>query len=151
MNAISTAEASCATKIAVEASLPPLPLEATLPATPTPVALPERLCAIACHLCIFVGGVFLVPFIAWLVARQDWPFVALHAREALNFHVSLLIYVLGLIVLALPLAVTLIGIPVLMAAVAALCVGPLILAILAAIKASEGSSYHYPLTIQLFR
>ncbi len=98
-----------------------------------------------------MAGPFLVPFIVWLVARQDWPFVALHAREALNFHVTLLIYALGLIVLAVPLVITLIGIPVLLAAVFALALGPLILAILAAIRASDGGVYHYPLTLRIFR
>jgi uncharacterized Tic20 family protein len=126
-------------------------MPASGPVAPIPLPLPQRLCAIACHLCLFVAGPFLVPFIVWLVARQDWPFVALHAREALNFHVSLLIYGLALVVLALPLVITLIGIPVLIAAVFALALGPLILAILAAIKASEGNAYHYPLTLPIFR
>jgi len=133
----------------VEASLPPLPADSS-PLAPA-VPLGQRLWAIACHLCLFVAGPFVFPFVVWLVARKDWPFVADHAREALNFHVSLLIYALGLVVLALPLIVSLIGIPVLIAAVCVLSLGPLILAIIAAIRTSEGESYAYPLTLRLFR
>ncbi|HEY9175836.1 MAG TPA: DUF4870 domain-containing protein [Verrucomicrobiae bacterium] len=63
------------------------------------------------------------------------------AREALNFHISVLIYTLCCI----PLVFILVGIPLLIV----LGLGSLVLAIIATIKASDGGCYRYPLTLRL--
>jgi uncharacterized protein len=101
----------------------------------------DKIWSVLCHLSLFLGVPFLLPLIVYLVMRKDSEFVAENAREALNFHISVLIYSLCCI----PLVFILIGVPVLVA----LGVASLILAVVAAVKASDGLCYRYPLTLRL--
>jgi uncharacterized protein len=118
-------------------------LSATVP-SPT-----ERNWAVAAHVSgfvaafFFVVGAVLAPLIIWLVKKDELPFVADQAREALNFQITVLLsgFVCWLLVLVL------IGIPLLFA----LFVFDLVFCILAAIKASEGVAYRYPFTLRLIR
>jgi hypothetical protein len=75
--------------------------------------------------------------------RHECEHVASHSREALNFHLSILIYALCCV----PLAFVLIGIPLLIL----LGLGSIVLSIIAAVKASNGEYYHYPVTIPFIR
>lgn len=114
------------------------------PAISSPAPLPasnDRLWAVLCHISSLLGVGFVLPLVVYLVMKKDSPFVAENAREALNFHISIFIYSLC----AVPFVFILIGIPLLIA----IGLGALVLAILAAIKASEGGCYRYPLTIRL--
>ncbi|MDP8960135.1 MAG: DUF4870 domain-containing protein [Actinomycetota bacterium] len=86
---------------------------------------------------------FLGPLVVWLVKREDHPFVEMHAREALNFNLSVLLYFIVGVVLAF----VLIGFLLL----AALAVIWLVFTIIAAVRASNGEPYRYPLTIRLVR
>ncbi len=95
------------------------------------------------HLSALIGVGFVLPFIVWLVKRHDPDPVAAHAAEALNFHLSLLLYTIVLI----PLCWVLIGIPLLIV----LGLTSIVLAILAAVRASDGVLYRYPLTIRLVK
>jgi uncharacterized Tic20 family protein len=111
-----------------------------LPPTPAPNQGNDKLLAILCHISIFLGVGFILPLIVYLVKREESPLIAAHAKEVLNFHISLLIYALCCI----PLVLIFIGIPILMA----LGLMAFICAIVAAIQASEGAFYFYPLTIR---
>jgi uncharacterized Tic20 family protein len=111
--------------------LPPLPA----------VSSTDRLFAIACHLCVFVGFVFVLPLIVYLVKKDESEWVTAHSREALNFHLSLLLYS----ICAIPLCFILIGFLV----YALLGLLTIVCAVVAAIKAAEGGFYRYPLTIRL--
>jgi uncharacterized protein len=104
--------------------------------------------AVAAHLSTFAGlivpfGSIIGPLAVWLTRRHQDPFIDQAVREALNFGISIAIY--G--VVALVGALMLVGIPVLIAGVIAWVV----LASLAAVKASQGQSYRYPLTMRLVR
>ncbi len=101
----------------------------------------DKLWSVLCHLSGFIGAPILIPLIVYLVMKDDSPFVRRHAREALNFHLSLLIY--GL--LCIPLVFIFVGVPLLIA----LWIASLVLAIVATIKAGDGKAYAYPLTIRL--
>ena len=79
------------------------------------------------------------PLVAWLLQRDD-PYVSHHAREALNFNLSFLIY--GLVAAAA--IILLIGIVLL----PVVLVTWFILTIAAAVHTSSGSMYEYPLTIR---
>lgn len=103
----------------------------------------DKIWSILSHLSWFIGLPFLLPLVVYLAMRGDSDYVTANAREALNFHISILIY--GLC--CLPLMAILIGIPLLVV----IGLASLILAIVAAIKASEGNCYHYPFTIRLVR
>ena len=79
----------------------------------------------------------------WLTQRDRDPFIDDAGREALNFGISIAIY--GAVVLIA--ALLLVGIPFLIVGVVAWVV----LASLAAVKASQGQAYRYPLTVRLVR
>jgi uncharacterized Tic20 family protein len=107
-----------------------------------------RTTAVAVHLSTFAGlivplGSVIGPLAVWLTRRNRDPFVDQAGREALNFGISIAIYGSVLLVAAL----MLVGIPLLMVGVVAWVV----LSSLAAVKASQGQAYRYPLTLRLVR
>ncbi len=112
------------------------------PNPPTPASQgSDKLWAIFCHLSSVLGVGIILPLVVYLVMRKESHYVGENAREALNFHISVFIYSLC----CAPLAFILIGIPLLFA----IGIAALVLAIIAAIKASEGAVYRYPLTLRL--
>jgi uncharacterized protein len=107
-----------------------------------------RTTAVAAHLSTFAGlivplGSVIGPLAVWLTRRDRDPFIDQAGREALNFGISIAIYGAVLLVAAL----MLVGIPLLVAGVVAWVA----LVSLAAVKASEGRAYRYPLTLRLVR
>ncbi|WP_216624654.1 DUF4870 domain-containing protein [Paenibacillus foliorum] len=102
----------------------------------------ERTMALLSHiLCIVVG--ILAPLIIWLIKKDQSQYVAEHAKESLNFQISILIYsfISGLLTMVL------IGF-ILLPAVGVFMV---VFAIIATIKANNGEMYRYPLTIRLVK
>lgn len=95
------------------------------------------------HLSALLGVPFLLPLVIYLAMRHESEYVAGNAREALNFHISVFIYALCCV----PLMFVLIGIPLAIL----LGLASLVLAIIAAVKASNGILYRYPLTLRLVR
>jgi uncharacterized Tic20 family protein len=87
------------------------------------------------------AGHIIGPLIVWLAKRGDSPDIEAHARESLNFQLSMLIYNL----VAALLCLVLIGFVIL----AILHILNIILVIVATIRASEGKLYRYPLTMRL--
>lgn len=106
--------------------------------------------AMAAHLSSFLGAwvflAFVGPLVVWLLRRDDDPFVAEHAREALNFNLNLLLWLAAAIVFV----VATIGFGLLVVIPIGLVIGLtwLILTVVAAVKASNGERYRYPLTIR---
>ncbi len=118
-----------------------------VPFSPQPPALAhpssDRLWSVLCHLSYFFGFAllaFLFPMTVYLVMKPDSPYVTHHAREALNFHLSLLLY----LVCCVPLCLVVIGVPL----IAAVVVLGVVCSIVAAVKASKGELYQYPATIR---
>lgn len=109
--------------------------------SPTGTESNDKILIILSHLSIFLGVGLLVPLVVYLAKKQDSPLVADHAKEALNFHITLLIY--GIV--AGILCFVLIGFLLLFV----LGIGAAVGAIMAAIRASEGKFFKYPLTIRL--
>lgn len=111
---------------------------------PTGVTDEDRNWAVGAHLSAFLAAYvalgFLGPLVVMLVRGDRSPFVRAHAVEALNFNLTVLIYVLICVVLAL----LLIGFLLL----AGLAVLYLIAVISGAMAASQGRAYRYPLTIR---
>jgi uncharacterized protein len=104
----------------------------------------ERNWAMLCHLSAFAGfffpfGGIIGPLICWLSKRDESTWVYLNGRAALNFQLSMLLY----IVLAVPLCFILIGIPIIMVlgTLKVVCV------IIASVKAAKGEMFRYPLVI----
>ncbi|MEE9368640.1 MAG: DUF4870 domain-containing protein [Pontiella sp.] len=109
----------------------------------------ERQWAVGCHLIPLVGYMLpiasvIAPLVLWLIKREDGAFIDEQGKESLNFQISILIYVFAATILipVLGLGVLLLG---------ALVVFDVICMIIAAIKASEGTSFRYPLCIRIIK
>jgi len=116
---------------------------ATIASTEFPAKGNEKIWSMLSHLSTFFGVSLILPLVVYLAMRNESEYVACNAREALNFHISLLIYALCCV----PLTFILIGIPLLIL----IGLGALVFAIIAAVKASDGKCYHYPLTLRLVK
>jgi len=103
----------------------------------------EKIWALLSHLSLFISLPFLLPLVVYLAMRGDSRYAADNAREALNFHLSLLLYVLCCV----PLTFILIGVPLMVL----IGLASLVLSIIAAIRAADGDCYRYPLTIRFLR
>jgi uncharacterized Tic20 family protein len=87
-------------------------------------------------------------FVVWLLVRDRSAFAAAHAKEALNFNFSMFLYAIAsilLVVFTLGLGL-LVAVPLWIA----LAIAWLVFTIIAAVKAYDGETYRYPLTIRLF-
>ena len=136
-----------------DAKTPPPP-----PAAGTP-SKEERQWAMFAHLSALVGGLltsalggwgfFIGPLVIWLMKKDEMPFVADQAKEALNFNIT----VSAIFLILLVLTVVTLGIGILISGPLMLVVGiaALVLIIMAAIKANEGIAYRYPLTVRLIK
>ena len=123
--------------------------------TPDPVAtasspsMPsaeERNWALFAHLSAFAGclipfGSILGPLIIWLVKKDQMPFVNDQGAEALNFQITMAI---AMVVSAI-LILILIGLVLIWAVV----VFDVVFIIIAAVKASNGEHYRYPISLRL--
>ncbi len=130
--------------------------EAPPPPASPPVSEPivevsheERLWATACHLVALAGyvlpalGFLIAPLILWLIKREGNPYVDSQGKEAVNFQISILIYLLASVLLMV------IGIGFFLLPVIA--VFDFVMIIVAAIKANGGEDYRYPLCIRLVK
>ena len=116
------------------------------PVVPPEAGSDSRGWAVAAHLTPWIAG-FLGPLIIWLAKKED-PFVEAHARESLNFQLSLMLYFFVLMISM----ILIIWFPVWFIIWIVVFFGLGILAfvtnIVGAIRASNGSMYHYPLCIR---
>jgi uncharacterized Tic20 family protein len=114
-------------------------------APPTP---DERTWGMIAHLSAFVGllvpfGNIIAPLVIWLARRDGSEFVEIEAKEALNFNISVALAAVVCALLTLAAVGILLGL--------ALFVTWLAMTIIAAIKASEGIGYRYPISLRLVK
>ncbi|QSX35569.1 DUF4870 domain-containing protein [Shewanella avicenniae] len=100
------------------------------------------------HCASFAGylipfGNVLGPLIVYLMKREDSSFIEACGKNCLNFQISMLIY----FAISAVLAFVLVGFVLL----GLLGLLNLIVTVIAAIKASEGKVFHYPLAIRFLR
>jgi len=124
-------------------------METTYP-TPPPADAPAltnvRTWNALCHASALLGvflhfpGHLLGPLVVWLVKRHDSPEIDAHGKEALNFQISMLLYN----VVAAFFCLILIGFVFLLV----LWVLNAVFVIIAAVEASDGKFFRYPLTIR---
>jgi uncharacterized Tic20 family protein len=143
-------------------SVPPNDVSHDSPTPPPILSVPstqEKQWALFAHLSAILGaivtghifgiGCFLGPLIIWLVKRDTMPFVADQGKEALNFNITLAI--VGAALFALVLLTFGLGIILAIPAGAVVAIGWLVFTVIAAIKASEGVAYRYPITLRLVK
>lgn len=104
----------------------------------------ERNWSMLCHLSAMAGFLFpfggiIGPLICWLSKKDESAWVDINGKAALNFQISILLYV----ILAIPLCFIIIGIPI----VLLLLTFKIICIIIASVKASKGEVFRYPLQI----
>ncbi len=122
------------------------PVNELAPGTPTEY---ERTWGMLAHLSALAGvivplaGCIVGPMVVWLTRRDQSAFVAEHAREALNFNITVVIgsIVCGLLVMVF--IGFILGV--------ALFIAWLVLTLIAAIRASEGETYRYPFSLRLVK
>lgn len=86
-----------------------------------------------------IGGV-IGTLIVWQVKKDDDPFIDRHGKRAFNFQLSMLLY-------AAALCLTIIGVFL----VPVVGILDIVFTIIAAIRASDGKDYQYPLTIPFIK
>lgn len=124
------------------------------PATATPPSNEERTWALLGHLSAlsaFVTGFggIIGPLIVWLIKRDSMPFAADQAKEALNFNIT--VAIIGVVLVVFTIITFGIGLLLAWPVGIALFVGWLVLTILAAVRANEGTAYRYPFTLRLVK
>ena len=93
----------------------------------------------------FAGLGFVGPLVIWLIKKYEFPFVDDQGKEALNFQISVTIYLFGCAMIACTGIGMVVAIPLLLA----LGLFDLVVTVVAAIKANEGIAYRYPLCIRI--
>jgi uncharacterized protein len=107
----------------------------------------ERTWGMLAHLSALAGlvipliGNVLGPLVVSIARSDQSAFVAAHAKEALNFNISVTLAALLCTLLMLVFVGFLLG--------SALFIAWLVMTLIAAIKASEGAAYHYPFSLRL--
>lgn len=101
----------------------------------------EKTMAILSHILALLTG-FIAPLIIYLV-KKDSPYVMAHARESLNFQITMAIAIFASWLLVFIL-VGLILLPV-------VYIADLVFIIIATIRASENKLYKYPLSIRFIK
>ncbi|MFL6541527.1 MAG: DUF4870 domain-containing protein [Chthoniobacterales bacterium] len=90
-----------------------------------------------------IAGHIVGPLVIWLAKRDESPEIDLHGKESVNFQISMLIYN----VIAGLLCFVLIGIPILII----LHFLNIVFVVIAAIQASDGKLFRYPLSLRLIK
>ena len=108
-----------------------------------------RMWAMICHLSGLAGiilpasGNIVAPLIIWQIKKDNNPFIDEQGKEAVNFQISMSIYLIASIILSF----ICIGVPLIIATIIVFFVFLLI----AAVKANNGYHYRYPLTMRFIK
>lgn len=102
----------------------------------------EKTMALLAHILCLVGW-FIAPLVIYLIKKDESNFVMDHAKESLNFQITIgIAYVICFILMFVIIGVFLMGL---------LSLISLILIIVATLKASEGKIYRYPFNLRLIK
>jgi uncharacterized protein len=125
----------------------PIPPQQTPPLT---VDRDVRTWAMWCHLAALSGyvipfGNIIGPLVVWQMKKDQIPSIVDHGKEAVNFHLSVIIYIAGCVIGGfLTFGMSFFLIPV-------VAIGALVLSVMAGIKANEGNFFKYPLNLRLIK
>jgi len=110
----------------------------------------ERMWGMFCHLSALSGynilpgiGFVIGPLVLWVIKKQEFSFVDEQGKEALNFQISMMIYMFASAILIL----LLVGFLLLIS----LGIFQLVMIVIASIKANNGEHFKYPLSIRFIK
>lgn len=114
-----------------------------------PISHDEKTMATLAHLGAFFGfvapgmGNILVPFLIWVLKKEESEYISEHAKEALNFQITMSIcFLIGAV--SLIMLIGFIALPILLFL-------DIIFSISAAVKANRGEDYEYPLNFRFIK
>jgi len=115
----------------------------------------DRQWGMIAHLSALAGlilpfGNLIGPLVVWLMKKDTQPFVADQGKEALNFQITVTAACILVGIVAVPLMLIGIGF-LLLPLIGLVGVAGLVLAVIAGIKANEGTAYRYPFAVRLIR
>ena len=111
------------------------------PSVYTPTSDEKTMALLSHLLAIFFG--FIPPLVIWLIKKDESKFVSEHAKESLNFQITLAIAtIISAILIFILIGIFLIW---------AIQLVRIVLCIVATIKTNEGKMYRYPLTLRLIK
>lgn len=92
-------------------------------------------------------GFFAGPLIVWLVKREEHPAIDAAGKDAVNFQLTMLLAGIVAGILCITIIGLIVGIPL------AIAVGIMVvvLPIIAGVKASNGQTFRYPLTVRFIK
>ena len=99
----------------------------------------EKTMSILSHILTLAAG-FIAPLIIYLIKKDQSTFITYHARESLNFQITVFIIIIVLVI-------TIIGILL----VWLVAIAALVFVIIATLKTSEGKLYKYPFSIRFIK
>ena len=115
-----------------------------------------RMWAMFCHLAGLAGlspllpaiGCVIAPLVIWQLRADKFPFVAEQGRRAVNFQLSMLLYVtIGIIICF----VSIVGTFLVPIVFCVFCLIDVIFVLIAAVEANRGEHYRYPFSIRFFK
>jgi len=112
-----------------------------------------RMWGMICHLAALAGivvpviGSVIGPLVVWQIKKDEFGFVDEQGKEAVNFQISILLYLLISAILWVPLSFFCVGVVIPLA----ISIVDLIFLLVAAVKANDGEHYRYPLTIRFIK
>ena len=120
------------------------------------IDIEERKWAMFCHLAGLAGlspllpaiGCAVAPLVIWQLKAEEFPFVAEQGRRAVNFQLSMLLYVTIGIIICFASLVGAFLVPVVFCIFGLV---DLIFVLIAAVKANRGQHHRYPLTIRFIK
>ncbi|MDB5331399.1 MAG: hypothetical protein JWP03_2550 [Phycisphaerales bacterium] len=109
--------------------------------TGPPPSKEDQTLGLLVHLLGILG--FLGPLIIWLIKKDQSPFIDDQGKEALNFHLTMLIaYVVGGMTMCIGIGFIILP---------AVWVISVVFSIMGAMKANQGIAYRYPVTIRFIK
>lgn len=94
-------------------------------------------------------GFFLGPVIVWILKKEDFPGLDAHFKEAINFQISMLIYLVAAVFIVV---VTLgVGVVIALPAFAIIGILDVLFPLIAGVQAYEGNNFRYPISIRFVR
>jgi len=116
----------------------------------------ERKWAMICHLAGLAGlspllpavGCVVAPLVIWQLKSEEFPFVAEQGRRAVNFQLSMLLYVTICTIICFASIVGTFLVPVVWCVFSLIDV---IFVMIAAVKTNGGWHYRYPIAIRFFK